>query len=76
MITALLIACSENFTWPDYAVAYGVGYFTWAGYPINRFAVEPGNDDAWWQYSLALLWPRCVAVYLPYRIFKWMGVKP
>jgi hypothetical protein len=56
-------------------IAYAVGYFVWLGYAINRFCYCVTNaDDVMPQVLLAFLWPGCVAVYLPYRIFRWFGV--
>jgi hypothetical protein len=52
---------------------YLVGYFVWFGYAINRFCTV--NGDECFQAILALAWPVCVAVYVPYRIFKWLGVR-
>jgi hypothetical protein len=57
---------------------YLVGYFGWFAYAINRFipANDLGNGDEIWHALLALLWPGCVAVYAPYRIVRWAGVRP
>ena len=57
-------------------IIYVIGFFIWYGYAVNRFCGNPAYDDnAMWNFLLAFFWPICVGVYLPYRIFKWLGVK-
>jgi hypothetical protein len=58
-------------------IVYAVGYFVWFGYAINRFAPEHlrWNGEEVLQALLALMWPICVAFYVPYRIFRGFGVR-
>jgi hypothetical protein len=57
-------------------IAYAVGYFLWVGYAINRFGDVCDAGIIIINTILALLWPVCVAVYVPYRVFRWVGVRP
>jgi hypothetical protein len=61
-------------------IAYAVGYAIWLGYATNRFCLTEADGSPMFEeiviFALvALLWPVCVAVYLPYRIFRWAGVR-
>ena len=56
-------------------VIYAAGYCVWLGYTINRFCSDPDDEMAGAQAVLALLWPVCVLIYVPYRFWKALGVK-
>lgn len=57
-------------------VFYGIGVFIWYGYAINRFGVIHIDDPAYYTFHLvvAFLWPIALALYVPYRIFRAVGV--
>ena len=63
---------SDPMTW---GIAYCAGYFLWFGYAVNRFCHDPGGEEGFVQACVALFWPLCLAIYLPYRLFQWMGVR-
>jgi hypothetical protein len=54
-------------------VIYMAGDLIWFSYAVRRFCHARGDGVA--QAVLALLWPMCVAVYVPYRIFRLVGVR-
>jgi hypothetical protein len=59
-------------------ISYAVGCFVWLGYAINRFCDADAMEFSGQiieQFCLALVWPFCVVAYLPYRIFRWLGVR-
>jgi hypothetical protein len=57
-------------------IVYVAGFFGWLGYALNRFCSDPGDpDECSFQIMFAFMWPICVVVYLPYRIFRWLGVR-
>ena len=57
-------------------IIYVVGYPIWLGYGINRFCRDLDDGAVIEQIFIAFFWPICVVVYLPYRVFRWVGVRP
>ena len=55
-------------------VAYAAGYCVLLGYALNRFCDDMDDPSILVQGMLALLWPICVAIYAPYRLFRWLDV--
>lgn len=76
-MTSVLLGELMSSTALQWLIIYGIGYPIWLGYAINRFISKHslGDGEEVFHAFIALLWPICVVVYVPYRIFRWVGVR-